>query len=133
MAKYDPRQNLIPGGLTDAAREKSRQVRESERRADEYLRKLTEQDPDAVLLAMFQAGVAATRALRKWNRRGGEPSRNEIDAVKEARQLALTCQDILKARGASTEAESFFAGLASRLSEANLGKSPRPVGEVAGA
>lgn len=116
--------NLKRGTDTTAARAQ----KAANQAKDEEIRDKAAKDPDDAILEMFtEASVAAARGLRKWNRTGGEPTRQTIDAVKEARQLAVVAGDILRARGSATEAERFFAGLASRLSEANLGEGPSPV------
>lgn len=102
------------------------------REAEQELREAAQTAPDDALLKMYEAAVvAATKGLEKWNRKGGEPSRLVIEGAKEARQLALVALDIIKARGAVTEAQRFFAEMASRLTAANLEEVPRPVGEVA--
>ena len=89
-------------------------------------------DPDDVTLELFkEASLAALRGYRKANRQRGEPNRQQIEASKEARQLAEVCRDIIRARGAATEARRFFTEMASRITAANLEEGPRPVGEVA--
>lgn len=107
-----------------AGRAAAAEVREK----DQAIRDAAANDPDDAILEMFQeASVAAARGLRKWNRSGGEPSRQTIDGVKEARQLAIVAGDILRTRGSATEAERFFAQMATRISAANLGEGPQPV------
>ena len=119
------RGRLQPGDVTQAnATRAANREQESEIDASE--------DPDDVTLELFkEASKAALRGYRKLNKKGGEPSRQQLEASKEARQLADVCRDIIRARGAATAAEHFFAEVARRITKANLAEGPQPVGEVA--
>jgi hypothetical protein len=120
------RRGNVPGADTSAATAARAALRESE----EAMRG-PDVSPDDVVLAMFQeASIAHTKMLRKWNRSGGKPDKILLEAMRETRQLARDARDIVVARGRTAEAETFFAQVAGRVTSANLGEGPRPVGQV---
>lgn len=100
------------------------------RRQDRDLFEIASEDPDQALLELFaNLTVGLNKLMRKWihGRGNVEPPRVLIETAREFRQLTEPVRAIIKARGATTEAEQFFAGLEARLAEANLEEGPQPI------
>jgi len=105
----------------------ARAAQDKNRASDARIVEAAQDSPDDAILELFtEASRAAARGLRKWNQRGGEPSRQTIEATREARQLAISAAEILRSRGRSEEAESFFAEMEARISKTNMGKGMQP-------
>lgn len=123
------KRNLKRGNMVAGDRyAKAREVVAENRAADKEIAQRAQDSPDDAILELFtEASRAAARGLRKWNQRGGEPSRQAIEATKEARQLAVAAAEILRARGRSAEAESFFAEVEARIVATRVGKGMQPV------
>lgn len=117
-----------------AATAKAREVLAEDRVREEQLAALASTDAEAALEALFaDLTVGLQRVFKKWLRSGTkEPPRALIDGSREFRQLADRILELRKARGATTQAEEFFAGLSSRLSSPDLAEEPRPVVSLSG-
>lgn len=125
------RGGLIPGGLEAANAAQQKAAEEAE-----AMRKLGETQPEDALLELHgKIAEGLLVATNKWltaikskpDEQKIASARNLMDIAREFRQLSDRVIEILKRRGRATEAEGFFATLATRLSEANLAEGPRPV------
>jgi hypothetical protein len=123
--------NLKRGGApaTPESAARAREAKARHEAEDERLGQVAAEDPHSAYEELH--GVMArqiSKLLRVEERRGGDPSRNVTDRLREFRQLTEALAEYRRAQGAVAEAEQFFTDLSARLAAGtvNLGEKLRP-------